>query len=53
MQSVTYFGSALAWPALYGAIFFAVLLCLLVEAETVALFAQDDKAREQGVQDLQ
>jgi hypothetical protein len=40
---VTYFGHALAWPVLYGAIFFAVLLCLLAVAASVALFAGNDK----------
>jgi hypothetical protein len=42
-ELVTSLGPALAWPAVYGAIFVAVLLCLLVSAATVAMVAQDDK----------
>ena len=40
---VPYLGHVLAWPALYSAIFFAVVLCLLAVAASVAIFAQDDK----------
>jgi hypothetical protein len=40
---ITYLDRTLTWPALYGAIFLGVALCLLVTATVVALFARDDK----------
>jgi hypothetical protein len=40
---VTYLDRALAWPALFGAIFLTVALCLMATATAVALFARDDK----------
>jgi uncharacterized integral membrane protein len=43
VELVTYFGGALAWPALYGVIFLAVVLGLLTAATGVALFARNEK----------
>jgi hypothetical protein len=46
---LAYFARALAWPALYGAIFFAVVLGLLVAATMVALFAHNEPRANRAV----
>lgn len=46
---VTYLDGAFAWPALYGAIVVAVLLCLLVAATVVALFDENEERANRAV----
>lgn len=46
---LAYLNRALAWPALYGVIFLAVVLGLLTAATIVALFAQNETRANRAV----